>query len=77
MARTRNAGKPDSQQAEKPAKLTFAIPGDLARRFGVHAEMLGLSKSELFAEMIRTQCRRFVVHDHGKDAAPPAEPGAA
>ena len=34
-------------------------------------------KSVLFATMVRTHCRRFVVHDHGKDASESAEAGAA
>lgn len=50
-------------------KLTLYLPADLAKRFGVHAQMTDLDKSELFAEMVRTHCRRFVVHDHGRDPA--------
>jgi hypothetical protein len=77
MARTRTGSRPDPQQPEKPAKLTLTLPADLARRFGIHAEMLGMTKSDLFAEMVRTQCRRFVVHDHGKDGGESADAGAA
>jgi hypothetical protein len=77
MARARNSSKPDPQQADKPRKLTFSIPADLARRFAVHAEMLDMDKTELFCEMIRTHCRRFSVHDRAKDSGEPGEAGAA
>ena len=49
-------------------KLTLYLPPELARRFAVHAEMTDLDKSELFVEMVRAHCRRFVVHDHGREA---------
>jgi hypothetical protein len=51
-------------------KITVRVPTDAARRFGVHAEMAGQSKASLFAEMIRTHCTRFVVHDHSKIPSP-------
>ena len=63
MSKKRQAGKPADRPDEKPAKLTLTLPVDLAKRFGVHAEMVGLSKSELFAELVRAGCRRFVVSD--------------
>jgi hypothetical protein len=65
MARTRTTAKPESQQAASAVKLSLTLPADLARRFGVHAEMLGVSKSDLFADLVRTGCRRYIVHDHG------------
>lgn len=77
MARARNAAKPEPQQDEKPVKLTLTLPADLAKRFGVHAEMLGMSKSDFFAKLVRDGCKRFVVHDHAKDAGESAEAGAA
>jgi hypothetical protein len=77
MARTRNSVKPEHQQDGKPVKLTLTLPADLAKRFGVHAEMLGISKSEFFAKLVRDGCKRFVVHDHGKDTGESAEAGAA
>lgn len=77
MARTRHTSKPESQQDEKPVKLTLTLPADLAKRFGVHAEMLGISKSEFFAKLVRDGCKRFVVHDHAKDAGEPAGTDAA
>jgi hypothetical protein len=77
MAKKRTSGHADPQPADKPRKLTFAIPADLARRFAVHAEMLDLDKTELFCELIRTHCRRFSVHDRAKEPGASAEAGAA
>jgi hypothetical protein len=73
MSRRRISGKPEPRPDDKPVKLTLTLPVELAKRFGVHAEMMGLSKSDLFAELVKTGCRRFVVHDHGKEADTPAE----
>ncbi len=77
MAKRRPPGKPSPQPDEGPVKLTLQLSAELARRFGVHAEMTGQSKSELFAELVRAGCRRYVVHDHGRDRGEPAEPVAA
>lgn len=66
--RRRRDARPSSPQDAQKVKLTLYLPADLAKRFGVHAEMTDLDKSELFAEMVRTHCRRFVVHDHGREA---------
>jgi hypothetical protein len=68
MARTRTAAKVESPKAATPVKLNLSLPPELAKRFGVHAEMVGLSKSDLFAELVRNGCRRYVVHDHGKES---------
>jgi metal-responsive CopG/Arc/MetJ family transcriptional regulator len=66
MARTRAAAKAETPQSASVVKFNLTLPADLARRFGVHAEMLGIkSKSEMFAELVRTGCKRYVVHDHG------------
>lgn len=73
MSKRRAPSKPTPQPDDKPVKLTLQISAELAKRFGVHAEMLGLSKSDLFAELVKTGCRRFVVHDHGKESGEPAE----
>ena len=55
-----------------------APDAELAKRFGVHAEMMDLDKSELFAEMVESYCRRFVVHDYGrKVGGEQGEAGAA
>jgi hypothetical protein len=75
--RKRQAAKPPTPQDVQRVKLTLYLPAELAKRFAVHAEMVDLDRSELFAELVRTHCRRFVVHDHGKDAGELAESGAA
>jgi hypothetical protein len=81
MARRRTGGvggKAAPQQDEKSVKLNLSLPPDLARRFGVHAEMVGMTKSELFAELVRAGCKRFVVSDRERGPGePPAEGEAA
>lgn len=77
MSRRRAPVKPDPQQDGKPVKLTLQLPADLARRFGVHAEMTGLSKSELFAELVKAGCKRFVVSDRAQGPGEAAESDAA
>ena len=77
MAKRRIPGKPSTPQDDKTVKLTLSLPAELARRFGVHAEMTGQSKSDLFADLVRAGCRRYVVHDHGKEAGETAETEAA
>jgi hypothetical protein len=39
--------------------------------------MVGMSKSGLFAELVRAGCRRFVVSDRERAAGDPAETDAA
>ena len=74
MSRKRQASKPADRVDEKPVKLTLTLSVDLAKRFGVHAEMTGQSKSEFFAELVRTGCRRFVVSDRAtREGEPLAE----
>jgi hypothetical protein len=70
MSKRRAPSKPVPQSDDKPVKLTLQLSGELARRFGVHAEMTGLSKSELFAELVKAGCKRFVVSDRER---PPGE----
>lgn len=77
MSRRRNGAKVAPQEAEKPVKLNLSLAPDLARRFGVHAEMMGLSKSELFAELVRAGCKRFVVSDRERGPGEPAAEGDA
>jgi hypothetical protein len=80
-----NAARPRRRQAAKASgtqdakvKLTLYLPPELAKRFAVHAEMTDLDRSELFAEMVESYCRRFVVHDHArKVAGEQGEAGAA
>lgn len=74
MSRKRQDARPADRPDVKPVKLTLTLPADLARRFGVHAEMSGLSKSELFADLVKTGCRRYVVSDRQvREEEPPAE----
>jgi hypothetical protein len=76
--RRRQAAKASGPQDAQRVKHTLYLPVELSRRFGVHAEMTGQDKSELFAEMVRAHCRRFVVHDHGRDVGgEEGEAGAA
>lgn len=63
MSKRKPPSKPDRQQPAKVVKLTLQLPVDLSNRFGVHAEMTGVSKSELFAELVRAGCKRYVVSD--------------
>jgi hypothetical protein len=63
------AGKAPGQQDDKPVKVTLYVAAKLAKSFATHAVQTGQNKSELFAEMIATHCRRFVVHDHAKESA--------
>ena len=73
MARKRTAGATEKPEAATTIKLTITIPADLAKRFSVHATMLGLSYSELLSELIQTSCRRFVVSDRQGRGPAPAE----
>jgi len=77
MPRKRPPGKPAARQADPVVKITLQLPADLAKRFGVHAEMTGLNKSELFAELVKAGCRRFLVSDRGRGPGESAEAGAA
>jgi hypothetical protein len=80
MSRRRTGGagsKAGPQVDEKSVKLNLSLPPDLARRFGVHAEMVGMSKSELFAELVRAGCKRFVVSDRERTSGDLADPDAA
>jgi metal-responsive CopG/Arc/MetJ family transcriptional regulator len=77
MSKRRTPAKPATPQADASVKITLSLPIDLARRFGVHAEMTGQSKSELFAELVKTGCRKYVVHEHGRDASGAGESDAA
>ncbi len=77
MSRRRTGGKAVPQPDEKSVKLNLSLPPDLARRFGVHAEMVGMSKSDLFAELVRAGCKRFVVSDRDRAAGDGADIDAA
>ncbi len=50
---------PRRRPPEKSVKLNLTLAPDLARRFGVHAEMMGLSKCGLFAELVGAGFKRL------------------
>jgi hypothetical protein len=75
--RRRSTSKASSPQNVKRVKLTLYLDTDLAKRFAVHAEMMEQDKSELFAEMVRTHCRRFIVHDRDRGSGETAAPDGA
>lgn len=62
-SRKRVAAKPSNRPDAERVKLTLYLDADLARRFSVHAAMTGLDKSQLFAELVKAGCKRFVVSD--------------
>jgi hypothetical protein len=61
--RRRTAARTPSRQDGEKVKHTLYLDADLSKRFTVHAAMLGMDRSELFAELVRAGCRRFVVSD--------------
>lgn len=77
MSKRRLPAKPADRPDDKPVKLTLSLPADLARRFGVHAEMTGQSKSELFAELVKAGCKRFVVSDRERGPGESVDTDAA
>jgi len=56
--------------------VTLYLPADLAKRFAVHATYTDMDRSELFAEMVREHCKRFVVSDRSKGQDDNAESAA-
>lgn len=75
--RKRIAAKPSSRPDAERVKLTLYLDADMAKRFSVHAAMMGLDKSELFAELVKAGCRRFVVSDRQSGAADQGDVEAA
>lgn len=73
MSKRKTGSKPAAQSGNKPGKLTLQASAEQIRLFSVHAAHTGLSKSELFAELVETHCRRFVVSDRGKSDGDQAE----
>ena len=69
--RKRQPAKASGRPAVERVKLTLYLDADLAKRFSVHAAMTSSDRSELFAEMVRAHCKRFVVSDRvgGSDLA--------
>ncbi len=76
-SRKRVAAKPSSRPVAERVKLTLYLDADLAKRFTVHAAMTGLDKSELFAELVKNGCKRFVVSDRERGPIEVSEPDAA
>jgi hypothetical protein len=64
--RKRSSAKTASLQDDTKVKLTLYVQPDLAKRFAVHATYSDMDRSELFAEMIREHCKRYVVSDRLK-----------
>ncbi|MDG3008472.1 hypothetical protein [Paludisphaera mucosa] len=64
--RKRAASKTTSRQDDQKVKITLYLAADLAKRFAVHATYTDMDRSELFAEMVREHCKRFVVSDRSK-----------
>lgn len=75
--RRRQPGKPTGQPDDKKVKVTLYLPADLAKRFAVHAVQTEQDKSELFAEMVKAHCKRFVVHDRDRSPGDTGEHDAA
>ncbi len=75
--RKRSAPKTPGRQDAERVKLTLYLDADLSKRFTVHAAMTGMDKSELFAEMVKATCRRFVVSDRQSGPGEPVDTDAA
>jgi len=65
--RKRPAAKATIRQDATKEKVTLYLPVELARRFSVHVTYSGMDRSEYFAEMVRTHCKRYVVSDRLKE----------
>jgi hypothetical protein len=64
--RKRQNSKTPNRQDSVKVKVTLYLPADLEKRFAVHAIHSGQDRSELFAEMVKVHCRRYVVSDRLK-----------
>ena len=64
--RKRSVAKATSRQDAPKEKVTLYLPAELARRFSVHVTYSGLDRSEYFAEMVKSYCKRYVVSDRLK-----------
>ncbi|MGZ3379596.1 MAG: hypothetical protein ACXVB2_12530 [Isosphaeraceae bacterium] len=70
LASTRRTRKAKDSKPPAKTKLTVYVDEDTAKRFSVHATYLGHDKSSLFAELVKSNCNRFVVSDRKPDALP-------
>jgi len=75
--RRRPAAKPAGRQDAERVKHTLYLDADLSKRFTVHAAMTGVDRSELFAELVKAGCRRFVVSDRERGPAAQGEESSA
>ena len=75
--RKRANAKAASRPGAERVKLTLYLDADLAKRFSVHAAMMGLDKSELFGELVRAGCKRFVVSDRERGPGEATDTDAA
>lgn len=71
--RKRSVTKASNRQDAIKEKVTLYLPAELARRFSVHVTYSGLDRSEYFAEMVKSYCRRYVVSDRLKETGEPEE----
>lgn len=71
--RRRSGVKTASRQGDQKVKVTLYLSADLAKRFAVHATYTDMDRSELFAQMVREHCKRFVVSDRSKPQEENAE----
>lgn len=62
--RSRVAKSP-SRQADKPAKLSFYLSPETAKRLGIASVMEGRSQSAIVEQLLAESLRRWVVSDRG------------
>lgn len=75
--RKRSAAKASGRHDAERVKLTLYLDADLSKRFTVHAAMTGVDRSQLFAEMVKAHCRRFVVSDRASAPGGPVDTDGA
>lgn len=61
--RRRTAAKASARPAATKVKATLLLSEEASQRLGVHATMLGVDRSALVDELIRTHLRRFRIQD--------------
>ncbi len=72
--RKRSVAKATNRQDAPKEKVTLYLPAELARRFSVHVTYSGMDRSEYFAEMVKSYCKRYVVSDRLKVSGEAGEP---
>ena len=71
--RKRSVAKTSNRQDAPKEKVTLYLPAELARRFSVHVTYSGMDRSEYFAEMVKSYCKRYVVSDRLKESGEAGE----